>query len=131
MLAVEVALSIQCDWLKAMLSDVLPMLCCHSHACVCSLWCLTCYTFLLNRTGVELGFNYPWPIITPEAAKEGVAWASAVVERCATNSSGNSGSSSGTGFQSLMPCKEPYRWAGCGAAGGLLVGLLCVIGVLA
>jgi cryptochrome 1 len=63
---------------------------------------------VLEEAGVELGLNYPWPIITPEAAKEGVALASQVVERCATGISGSSGSSSGTGY-SLMPCKEPYR----------------------
>jgi hypothetical protein len=80
-----------------------------------------------------LGFNYPWPIITSEAAKEGVAWASAVVERCATNSSGNSGSSSGTGFQSLTPCKEPYRWvwwriAGLAASVEPHLRRLCLVG---
>uniref|UniRef100_A0A383WNN2 Photolyase/cryptochrome alpha/beta domain-containing protein n=1 Tax=Tetradesmus obliquus TaxID=3088 RepID=A0A383WNN2_TETOB len=62
---------------------------------------------VLEDAGVELGFNYPWPIIAPDAAKEGVALASAVVERCAP-SSGSSGSSSGTGY-SLTPHKEPYR----------------------
>jgi hypothetical protein len=37
------------------------------------------------------------------------------VERCATNSSGSSGgSSNSTDFNSLMPCKEPYRWVGVG-----------------
>eukprot|EP00775_Hariotina_reticulata_P012492 gene12492-12626_t len=63
---------------------------------------------VLEEAGVELGFNYPWPIISPEAAKEGVALAAAVVERCAT-SSGNSGSSTGTACNSLLPHKEPYR----------------------
>lgn len=61
-----------------------------------------------DSLGVELGFNYPWPIITPDAAKQGVAMAASVVERCAP-SSGSSGSSTGTGYNSLLPRKEPYR----------------------
>eukprot|EP00879_Flechtneria_rotunda_P003190 GHRR01003413.1.p1 GENE.GHRR01003413.1~~GHRR01003413.1.p1 ORF type:complete len:685 (+),score=262.21 GHRR01003413.1:1217-3271(+) len=63
---------------------------------------------VLEEAGVELGFNYPWPIITSDAAKEGVSMAAAVVERCAT-SSGNSGSSSATAYNSVLPHKEPYR----------------------
>jgi hypothetical protein len=43
--------------------------------------------------GVELGFNYPWPIISMEAARDGVELAAAVVERCAAPGGGASGGS--------------------------------------
>ncbi|KAI8471040.1 MAG: hypothetical protein J3K34DRAFT_520806 [Monoraphidium minutum] len=68
---------------------------------------------VLDAAGVELGFNYPWPIISGDAAREGVALAASVVERCyaqqqgaaaagggrrdAAGSKGAGGTGSGTG----------------------------------
>jgi hypothetical protein len=56
---------------------------------------------------VELGFNYPWPIISTDASREGVEFASSVVERCyaqqqeqqqgGSKGAGGTGSGSGTG----------------------------------
>ncbi len=60
-------------------------------------WCLS---------GVELGFNYPLPLISMDAAKDSVKKASSIIERCTSSkSTTTSGHSSG----SVLPRKEPYR----------------------
>lgn len=54
-----------------------------------------------------MGYNYPLPIITSEDAKQGVAFAASVIERCAQKSA-DSGSTD-TAWRSQLARKEPYR----------------------
>lgn len=71
--------------------------------------------------GVELGVNYPWPIITPEAARQGIALASAVVQRCALGGSAagsGSGASSGTDYSGSGDGPAGSGGSGSAAAAG-------------
>lgn len=43
---------------------------------------------LLEEGGIELGFNYPLPIVTMEESKQDVMWANSVILRCCSTPSG-------------------------------------------
>jgi hypothetical protein len=51
---------------------------------------------VLQEAAVELGYTYPLPLVGLKEARDQVAWAASVVERC--SSSGDT-----------VPCKQPYR----------------------
>lgn len=63
---------------------------------------------------MELGLNYPRPLVSMETAQHGVMRAWNIIERCTTSSSSGAGgdSSSGHSTGSVLPRKEPYR---CGS----------------
>lgn len=84
---------------------------------------------MLEEAGVELGFNYPRPIVSSEESLRDVLWADSIIERCTSNPSGsgglnnqsrpldNSGSGSGEALNNGMGGASGSGAAAAGAAG--------------
>jgi hypothetical protein len=72
---------------------------------------------VLADAGVDLGYTYPLPLVREEQARERVAWAAAVVERC-------------TSQGDVTPRKQPYRPPSDPEVGGACAACLPLEGAL-